>query len=125
MLREHLEGDRLQLLLYLAALEQELRCKPAGMALCGLRGATSYFGVSVDGAGGLPAVTGEELRALIDQARAEAAGAVGGVLQGLIAVQPRDTDFCDRICDFRSVCRVQWPGADSCGPRPAGKRPCN
>ena len=125
MLREHLEGDRLQLLLYLAALEQELRCTPAGMALYGLRGATSYFGVSVDGAGGLSAVTGEELRALIDQARSEAARVVGGVLQGLIAVQPRDTDFCDRICDFRSVCRVKWPGADSCGQRPAGNSPCN
>lgn len=125
MLREHLEGDRLQLLLYLAALEQELRCTPAGMALYGLRGVTSYCGVSVDGEGGLSAVTGEELRALIDQARSEAAGVVGDVLQGSIAVQPRDTDFCDRICDFRSVCRVKWPGGDSGRPQPAGKSPCN
>ena len=125
MLKEHLEGNRLQLLLYLAALEQELRCTPAGMALCGLRGATSYFGVSIDGAGGLSAVTGEELRALIEQARSEAAESVGGVLQGSIAVQPRDTDFCDRICDFRSVCRVKWPGRDSGSPSSPGKAPCN
>ena len=45
-------------------------------------------------------MTGEELKALIDQARSAAAGAVGGVLQGSIAVHPRDTNFCDRICDF-------------------------
>lgn len=125
MLREHLDGDRLQLLLYLAALEQELRCTPAGMALCGLRGATSYFGVSVDGAGGLFAVTGEELGALIDKARSEAAEVVEGVLHGSIAVRPRDTDFCDRICEFRSVCRVKWPGADPGGPQPAGKGLCS
>ncbi len=125
MLKEHLEGDRLQLWLYLAALEQELRCTPAGMALCGLRGATSYIGASIDGTGGLSAVTDEELGSLIDQARSQAAEAVGGVLHGWIAVQPRDTEFCDRYCGFRSVCRVKWPDRGPDGRSIAGKNLCN
>ena len=114
MLQQHLKGEQLQLMLYLAALEQQLQCEPSGMALLGLRGGTSIEGVAIDGAGGLKALTEAELRRLLDIARAEAAEAVGQILGGSIAVQPRDTGYCGRLCEFGSVCRVNWP--NSAGP---------
>lgn len=113
MLREHLEGDQLQLMIYLSALEQDIRCEPSGMALCGLRGQTSYEGVAVDGAGGLQPLAREELHSLLEKARAEAAGAVASILDGAISVLPRDEGYCGRICEFGSVCRVKWHGLGS------------
>ena len=110
LLKEHQSGDQLQLTLYLAALAQELDCEPAGMALCGLKGETSYEGLARDGTGGLAAVGADELHGLVDQARSAAAAATDGVLRGRVAVEPRDRTFCERFCDFRSVCRVQWTG---------------
>ena len=109
MLQQHLKGEQLQLMLYLAALEQQLQCEPSGMALLGLRGGTSREGVAIDGAGGLQALTRAEMKRLLDIARAEAAEAVAQILDGSIAVQPRDTGYCGRLCEFGSVCRVNWP----------------
>lgn len=111
MLREHLKGEQLQLMIYLAALEQDMSCEPSGMALCGLRGETSYEGVSVDGSGGLRPLSREDLRSLLEQARAEAAGAVASILDGAISVLPRDEGYCGRFCEFGSVCRVKWKGS--------------
>lgn len=111
MLREHLQGEQLQLMLYLAALQQQLHCEPSGMALLGLRGETSLEGVAIDGAGGLNALTEPEMRRLLDIARSEAAQAVGQILDGSIAVRPRDTGYCGRLCEFGSVCRVGWPSS--------------
>ena len=111
MLRQHLKGEQLQLMLYLAALEQQLQCEPSGMALLGLRGGTSREGVAIDGAGGLQALTNADMKRLLDIARAEAAEAVGQILGGSIAVQPRDTGYCGRLCEFGSVCRVNWPNS--------------
>lgn len=114
MLQQHLKGDQLQLMLYLAALEQQLQCEPSGMSLLGLRGGISREGVAIDGAGGLQALTKGEMKRLLDIARTEAAEAVGQILGGSIAVQPRDTAYCGRLCEFSSVCRVNWPNsADS------------
>ena len=115
MLKEHLEGEQLQLMLYLAALEQELQCEPSGMALCGLRGQTSFEGVAVDGTGGLKPLERDELRALIAAARSEAAGAIAGILEGTIAVLPRDKDFCGRFCSFGDMCRVRWQPTEAAG----------
>lgn len=110
LLKEHQSGDQLQLTLYLAALAQELDCEPAGMALCGLKGETSYEGLARDGTGGLAAIGADELSGLVDQARSEAAAAIDGVLRGNVAVEPKDRSFCERLCDFHSVCRVHWSG---------------
>lgn len=110
LLKEHLSGDQLQLPLYLAALAQELDCEPAGMALCGLKGETSYEGLARDGTGGLTAVGADELNGLVDRARLEAKTAADGILRGAVAANPRDTAFCELFCDFRSVCRIQWTG---------------
>ncbi len=108
MLREHLSGDQLQLMIYLAALEQDQGFEPSGMALCGLRGETSYEGVAVDGTGGLRPLERADLSALLNTAREEAAAVVRDVLEGAITVLPKDTAYCDRGCAFRSVCRVRW-----------------
>ena len=110
LLKEHQSGDQLQLTLYLAALAQELDCEPAGMALCGLKGETSHAGLSRDGTGGLTAIDADELNGLVDRARLEAASVTDRVLRGTVAVNPKDSAFCERFCDFRSVCRIQWTG---------------
>lgn len=111
LLKEHQSGDQLQLTLYLAALAQELDCEPAGMALCGLKGETSYEGLARDGTGGLAVIGTDELSGLVDQARSEAAAAIDGVLRGSVAVEPKDRTYCERLCDFHSVCRVHWSGS--------------
>ena len=108
LLKQHLEGEELQMLLYLAALEQQLSFEPTGMVLCGLRGETSFAGAAINGERGLQPITQDAMRSLLDTARAEAAEAVGEVLEGGIAVRPRDRDFCGRFCEFGSVCRVEW-----------------
>ena len=115
LLKQHLEGEELQLMLYLAALEQQLSFEPAGMVLYGLRGETSVAGAAIDGEGGLQPISEDDMNSLLDTARAEAAGAVGEVLKGGIAVRPRDREFCDRFCEFGSICRVQWPQASDGG----------
>lgn len=109
LLKQHLEGEELQMLLYLAALEQQLSFEPTGMVLCGLRGETSFAGAAIDGECGLQPITQDAMRTLLDTARAEAAEAVEEVLDGGIAVRPRDREFCGRFCEFGSVCRVEWP----------------
>lgn len=114
LLKGHLDGDELQLMIYLAALEQAIGCEPTGIALCGMRGQTTYMGIAVDGAGGLQSVDTEGLRAMLERARSEAAGAVTGILDGDIAVMPKRPSYCEDLCKYRSVCRVQWNrrGAD-------------
>lgn len=125
LLAGHLEGERVQLPLYLASLQQQLRCEPAGMALCGLRGETCIQGVAVDGAGGLDPVSGADLKSLVAEGRAAAAAAVSDVLQGSIAVRPRDRKYCEQFCDYRNVCRIRWSapadGEDAAG----GGAECN
>ena len=111
MLQQHLKGEQLQLMLYLAALQQQLHCEPSGMALLGIRGETSLEGVAIDGQGGLQALTEAEMQDLLEIARTEAAEAVGQILNGSIAVRPRDTRYCGRLCEFGSVCRVDWPAS--------------
>ncbi len=115
LLREHLAGEQLQLMIYLAALEQDLGFEPSGMALCGLRGETSYEGVAVDGSGGLRPLERGDLLTLLNTAREEAAAAVRDVLHGAIAVLPKDTRYCDTVCAFRSVCRVRWGSREEAG----------
>ena len=115
LLKQHLDGEELQLVLYLAALEQQLNVEPSGMILCGLCGETSFEGASIDGEGGLLPISRDTMRALLQTARSEAAEAVGEVLDGGIAVRPRDREFCGRFCEFGSICRVEWPGAGARG----------
>ncbi len=122
MLAEHLRGEQLQLMLYLAALEQELQCEPAGMLLCGLRGETSLEGVTAVPTDGLQDIAPESLQSLLETARAGAAQAVSEVLQGSIAVEPMDREYCSRFCDYGSVCRIRW--AESDNPKgPCGEEP--
>jgi ATP-dependent helicase/DNAse subunit B len=109
LLKQHLEGEELQMLLYLAALEQQMDFEPTGMVLCGLRGETSFAGAAIDGEGGLLPISQDAMRSLLDTARREAAEAVGEVLEGGIAVRPRDRQFCAKFCEFGSICRVAWP----------------
>ncbi len=125
LLRQHLQGEQLQLMIYLAALEQGLRCEPAGMALCGLKGETSFVGAAVGGAAGLEPLAEEQMQQLLDLARSEAAGAVGAILGGAIAVRPRDRGFCERLCDFGSVCRVSWPAAGPSERSDGDSAPCS
>ena len=120
MLAEHLLGERLQLLLYLAALEQELRCEPAGVLLRGLRGETSLEGVTTVPSEGLRNIAQESLRSLLETARAGAAQAVDSVLQGSIAVEPKDREYCSRFCDYGGVCRIRWTKTDS--PKDSGAK---
>ena len=110
-LKQHQKGERLQLMLYLAALMQESGYKPGGMGLVALKGKTSPTGLSVGGAGGLRSVPVEELHRLLDEARAKTAQAVGSILDGSIDVSPRDKSHCDRYCRFAGVCRVKWQSA--------------
>ena len=109
LLKRHLAGEELQLVLYLAALEQNRGLEPAGMLLIGLRGETSVAGASVGGARGLKSLSEERMHELLAIATQEAGETVGEVLGGTIAVQPRDTGYCERLCRFKSVCRVAWP----------------
>ncbi|MYB50861.1 MAG: hypothetical protein F4X77_01490 [Acidobacteriia bacterium] len=120
LLKQHLEGEELQMLLYLAALEQQLSFEPTGMVLCGLRGETSFAGAAINGECGLQPITQDAMRSLLDTARAEAAEAVGEVLDGGIAVRPRDREFCGRFCEFGSVCRVEWLPPSDGGERTDG-----
>ena len=115
LLKQHLEGEELQMLLYLAALEQQMAFEPTGMVLCGLRGETSFAGAAVGGGGGLVPISQDAMRSLLDTARREAAEAVGEVLAGGIAVRPRDRDFCSRFCEFGGICRVAWPQPSESG----------
>ena len=108
LVREHLAGDEIQLMIYLAALEQGIRCEPGGMALCGIRGQTSYAGVAVDGTEGLHPVDSGELRTMLERARSETAGAVESILGGRIAVLPKRESYCENFCEYGGVCRVQW-----------------
>ena len=124
LLKEHLAGDQLQLPLYLAALQQELGCEPVGMALCGLKGSTSWVGLTVRDSDELSVTTDEELGELVRSARSEAADALGGVLRGSVAVRPRDRAYCQRFCDYRGVCRIQWSEATD-GDSPEGAPPCS
>lgn len=116
MLREHLLGRQLQLTTYLAALEQQMDLEPGGMALCGLRGETTYLGAAVSGPGGFRLLSKGDMRSLLEGAREETALAAGAILAGAIPVQPRDRSYCTRICEFGSVCRVHW----TTGGEPAG-----
>ena len=120
LLKQHLEGEELQMLLYLAALEQQMDFEPTGMVLCGLRGETSFAGAAVGGEGGLVPISRDAMRSLLATARREAAEAVGEVLGGGIAVRPRDREFCTRFCEFGSICRVAWPQPSECGESKGG-----
>ena len=113
LLARHLNGEELQLALYLAALEQGHGLEPAGMLLIGLRGETSMAGASVGGRGGMRALSESELKELLLNATEEAKQAVEDVLGGRIAVLPRDQRFCQRSCQFRAVCRVGWKVPDA------------
>ncbi len=108
MINEHLAGHQLQLLIYLAALEQDLGFEPSGMALCGLRGETSYDGAAVDGPPELRPLERKNLLDLLAAARHEAASVVRAVLRGEIDVEPNDTEYCGSACAFGGVCRVRW-----------------
>ncbi len=108
LLKNHLDGHRLQLLLYLAALEQQVESTPGGVVLCGLRDSTTRAGFSTDGVGDVKAVGDHEVREHVDRARDTAAKVVAEVLDGNIRVEPRDTRLCEKYCDFRAVCRVRW-----------------
>ena len=117
LLKAHLDGEQLQLMIYLAALEQDLGLEPSGLALCGLRDETSYEGAAVDSTDGLRALGREQLESLLDRARDEASAAVRGVLGGTIDVRPRDQGYCDRICTLGSVCRIRWSGPQALAER--------
>lgn len=108
MLGELRDGENLQLLIYLAALEQELGSEPAGMALCGLREETTLEGLATVPSGRLAPVGTDDLRALLEAAKSKTAEAARGVLQGSIAVAPRDSGYCSRTCEYGAVCRVRW-----------------
>lgn len=108
LLKDHLAGEKLQLMLYLAALEQELDCDPGGMLLCGLRGETTFAGAATVATEGLQEIAPGDLQALLSAAAAAATDAVGAILQGTIAAEPRDRDFCSRSCDYANVCRIRW-----------------
>ena len=125
LLKQHLDGEELQLMLYLAALEQQRSFEPTGMVLCGLRGETSVAGAAINGEGGLLPISKEDLRTLLDTARTEAAEAVGEVLEGGIAVRPRDREFCGRFCEFGSICRVEWPQGNERLEQRGGEARCN
>lgn len=113
MMGEHRKGELLQLMMYLSALEQDIGCEPAGMALLGLRGRTQYEGVAVDGVGELRPLERDELQELLENARSQAARAVASVLDGAISVDPKDERFCSRMCPFGAVCRVRWPSPEA------------
>ena len=94
--------------------------EPTGMVLCGLRGETSVAGAAVGGEGGLLPISQDAMRSLLDTARREAAEAIVEVLEGGIAVRPRDREFCTRFCEFGSICRVAWPQPSECGESKGG-----
>lgn len=111
LLKGHEEGEQLQLPLYMLGLQQKHQVRPGGMALCGIRGSTSYAGWSV--VKGYPhdsvaCVTDETLREHMEKARAKSAEIVRKVRGGAIDAAPRDPQFCKKYCDYKAVCRIDW-----------------
>ena len=110
----HVKDEQLQLPLYMLGLQQEHRARPGGMALCGIRGSTSYEGWSVvkdDPSGSVALVSEESLQRMTASARTVAARVIRKVRTGAIAVAPRDTDVCKRLCEYKAVCRIGWDAA--------------
>ncbi len=110
----HEKGEQLQLPLYILGVQRKHGARLGGMALCGVRGVTSYAGWSA--VEGYPhdsvAYRSEgELQLLVESARAAAAKIVSEVRGGAVEAAPRDTGVCKRLCEYKTVCRIDWKAA--------------
>ncbi len=112
----HEKGTNLQGFLYMQGLAAKNGLKPAGMIFCTLKNVTTAGGWVVrdvfpndsipPGVEVIDAARWEEL--LADGVRA-AAQAGKRIREGVITVAPEDKGFCERLCAFSSVCRVELP----------------
>ncbi len=109
----HEKGEQLQLPLYMLGVRQKHGARLGGMALCGVRGATSYAGWSA--VKGYPhdsvAYSPDMVRLLAANAREVAARVIREVRGGAVEAAPRDTNVCKRFCEYKGVCRIDWNAA--------------
>jgi ATP-dependent helicase/DNAse subunit B len=110
----HQQGTHVQGFLYLQGLAAQMGLKPAGMIFCSLKDQTTVGGwvqrgVFPDGAlaGGVETLAPELWDRLVADGVAAAAQAGRKIRDGVIAVEPADRGFCERLCAFSSVCRVE------------------
>ncbi len=108
--KRHEKGEQLQLPLYILGVQRKHEARLGGMALCGVRGVTSYEGWSAvegyphDSVVCLP----EMVTQLAANARDVAARVIREVRGGAIEAAPRDTSVCKRICEYKTACRIDW-----------------
>ena len=114
IIKDHEQGARLQAPLYLLGLQRNLGIRPAGMRFWGLRRKTTVMGWVVQGLfpsdlvlDGDESLSPDDFQSKLDKALQNAITAIDEIRGGRIQVEPRDSDFCRRFCDFRSVCRVE------------------
>ena len=110
----HQQGTHLQGFLYLQGLVEEKGLKPAGMIFCSLKNETTaggwvQRGVFPDAAvsKGVETLDPEHWERLVASGVAAAALAGKRIREGVIAVEPEDPGFCERLCAFSRVCRVE------------------
>jgi hypothetical protein len=110
----HEQGTHLQGFLYLQGLAEEKGLKPAGMTFCSLKNETTAGGwVQRDVfpndsiPGGVETLDAARWEKLVADGVGAAAEAGKRIREGVIAVEPEDRGFCERLCAFRSVCRVR------------------
>lgn len=107
---EYREGARVQLGLYLYGLRESRGIEVAGARLLGLKRQISERGwMPAPGSKSSVAVGEDELREIIEAARDSARGAIAGVRDGDISVDPRDRSVCARYCSYRELCRIGCP----------------
>lgn len=110
----HEQGTQLQGFVYLQGLSAEKGLKPAGMIFCSLKNETTAGGWVQRGvfadeavAKGVETLEAEHWERLVADGVRAAAEAGKRIRDGLIAVEPEDTDFCKKFCSYSSVCRVE------------------
>ncbi len=110
----HEQGTHLQGFLYLQGLAEEKGLKPAGMIFCSLKKETTAGGWVQRGvfpdqavAEGVETLEAEHWQRLVADGVAAAAKAGQQIRDGVIAVEPEDTDICKKFCAYSSVCRVE------------------
>jgi ATP-dependent helicase/DNAse subunit B len=112
----HEKGTNLQGFLYVQGLAAKNGLKPAGMIFCTLKNETTAGGWVVKDVfpndsipSGVEAIDAARWEELLAEGVRAAAEAGKRIREGVIAVAPEDKGFCERLCAFSSVCRVELP----------------
>ncbi len=114
VIKEHLDGSRVQAQLYLLGLERERNIRPAGIQFWGLRKKSKAGGWMVEELvpeewifDGAKRLNETAFRGILQQAEQLVVQSAREIRKGLIEVKPRDREFCKNSCQFRDVCRIE------------------